>query len=78
MVWVLIKLIIDDEINTNQRNLNISAIIWFYLNQTEPNVKETDYIAIKFAEGEMTAEEFAPYKEQRHAWRQRINELEKE
>lgn len=36
----------------------------------------TDYQAIKFAEGEMTAEEFAPIKEQRSIWRMQINKLE--
>jgi hypothetical protein len=38
---------------------------------------ETDYQAIKYAEGEITLEEYAPMKEQRKAWRSRINELEK-
>ena len=37
----------------------------------------TDYQAIKYAEGELTAEEFAPIKEQRRQWRAEINELEK-
>ena len=36
----------------------------------------TDYQAIKYAEGVMSAEEYAPVKEQRQAWRARINELE--
>jgi hypothetical protein len=36
----------------------------------------TDYKAIKFAEGEMTAEEFQPIKEQRARWRAEINSLE--
>lgn len=38
----------------------------------------TDYQAIKFAEGELSAEEFAPIKEQRKAWRAEINQLETE
>ena len=37
----------------------------------------TDYQAIKYAEGELTAEEFEPIKEQRRQWRAEINELEK-
>lgn len=37
---------------------------------------KTDYQAIKFAEGEMTAKEFAPVKAQRAAWRAEINEIE--
>ena len=36
----------------------------------------TDYQAIKFAEGELTAEEYEPIKEQRKQWRQQINELQ--
>ena len=37
---------------------------------------ESDYKAIKYAEGEITEEEYAPIKEQRRAWRVEINELE--
>ncbi len=39
-------------------------------------LKATDYQAIKFAEGELTAEEFAPAKAQRKLWRDEINALE--
>lgn len=39
-------------------------------------LSETDYRAIKYAEGEMTAQEYAETKEKRSAWRARINELE--
>lgn len=38
----------------------------------------TDYKAIKYAEGEMSASEYAPIKAERAAWRARINELEEE
>lgn len=38
----------------------------------------TDYMAIKFAEGELTAEEYAEVKEQRKAWRAEINRLQAE
>ena len=37
---------------------------------------ETDYKAIKFAEGWLTEEEYAPIKAQRQALRDKINELE--
>ena len=37
---------------------------------------DTDYQAIKFAEGLITAEEYAQTKAQRQEWRDRINELE--
>lgn len=38
----------------------------------------TDYKAIKFAEGWLTADEYEPIKSQRQSLRDRINELEKE
>lgn len=41
-------------------------------------LSDTDYQAIKFAEGQMSEEEYAPIKDQRQAWRDRINELETE
>jgi len=41
-------------------------------------LKETDYRAIKYAEGLYTENEYRPYKEQRQAYRQEINELEAE
>ncbi len=37
---------------------------------------DTDYQAIKYAEGQISEEEYAPIKEQRQAWRDKINELE--
>ena len=37
---------------------------------------ETDYQAIKYAEGQLTEEEYAPIKAQRQAWRDEINLLE--
>ena len=38
----------------------------------------TDYQAIKFTEGAMTEQEYAPIRTQRAAWRAEINELEQE
>lgn len=40
------------------------------------NLADTDYKAIKFAEGLLTAEEYEPTKVQRQAWRDEINTLE--
>lgn len=37
---------------------------------------ESNDKALKFAEGWLTAEEYAPTKAQRQQWRERINELE--
>lgn len=39
-------------------------------------LNKTDYQAIKFTEGEMPYEEYAPVKEQRRGWRKEINDLE--
>ena len=46
------------------------------IDELKKQLADTDYLAIKFAEGELTAEEFAPMKAQRKAWRAEINELE--
>lgn len=51
--------------------------------QTEINtykqlLNQTDYKCLKYAEGSLTAEDFAPVHAQREAWRARINELEEE
>lgn len=40
------------------------------------NLTDTDYKAIKFAEGLLTAEEYEPTKVQRQAWRDEVNTLE--
>lgn len=37
---------------------------------------DTDYKAIKYAEGLITAEDYAATKAQRQAWREQINALE--
>lgn len=39
---------------------------------------ESDYRAIKYAEGEYTESYYQPFKEQRRAWRDEINQLEEE
>lgn len=39
-------------------------------------LRATDYKAIKFAEGELTAEEYEEIRLQRKAWREHINMLE--
>lgn len=44
--------------------------------QLKERLAETDYQAIKFAEGELSAEDYAEMKAQRAAWRAEINRLE--
>lgn len=44
--------------------------------QLKAQLAETDYKAIKFAEGWISAEEYAPIKAERQRIRNKINELE--
>lgn len=39
-------------------------------------LSQTDYKAIKYAEGLITEEEYAPIKAQRQLWRDEINRIE--
>lgn len=41
-------------------------------------LSNTDYQAIKYAEGVLSEEEYAPVKSKRQEWRNEINELEEE
>ena len=46
--------------------------------ELKQKLQETDYKAIKYAEGELSSEEYAETKAQRRAWREEINKLEEE
>ena len=46
------------------------------ISELKAKLAETDYQAIKFAEGWTTADDYAPIKALRNSWRARINELE--
>lgn len=46
--------------------------------ELKKNLSNTDYKAIKYAEGLISEEEYAEIKASRQAWRDEINELEKE
>lgn len=46
------------------------------INSLKAKLAQTDYQAIKYAEGLIPEAEYAPIKAQRQAWRARINELE--
>ena len=48
------------------------------INELKAKLRDTDYQATKYSEGWFTEEEYAPIKAQRQAWRDRINELEKQ
>lgn len=46
------------------------------INELKYKLLCTDYQAIKYAEGELSFEDYYPIKEQRRAWRNEINSLE--
>lgn len=56
----------------NVRNIRRRVI------ELKRNLTNTDYQAIKYAEGLLTEEQYAPIKAQRQAWRDEINQLENE
>lgn len=41
-------------------------------------LRDSDYKLFKYQDGDLTEEEYAPIKAQRHAWRAEINQLEAE
>ncbi len=57
--------------------MNENAIlIQAEITQLKENLSDTDYAAIKIAEGVATADDYADVLVQRQAWRDRINALE--
>lgn len=56
--------------------MNEKIKIGFKISELKNNLYQTDYQAIKFFEGYLTEEEFAPIKTQRQEWRNEINRLE--
>lgn len=48
----------------------------YEIRQLKQKLSDTDYQAIKYAEGELSAEEYEAAKALRRTWRARINELE--
>ena len=52
--------------------------IWDQIYNLKGLLASTDYQAIKFAEGQISAEDYEPIKQQRQAWRNQINQLEAE
>ena len=46
--------------------------------QLKKQLSDTDYKAIKYAEGQLTEEEYSPIRSQRAEWRARINKLQED
>lgn len=55
----------------NEEEINQQKIL-----QLKEELRKTDYEALKFAEGQISEEEYAPIKQKRQAWRDEINILE--
>ena len=63
-----------EKYNTRKQKLLIEPQII----ELKQKLADTDYKAIKYAEGAISEEEYAPIKQQRQAWRDEINELEEQ
>jgi hypothetical protein len=50
----------------------------YKIEELKHRLEETDYKAIKYAEGLISEEEYAETRALRQSWRDEINELEKE
>lgn len=48
------------------------------IEELKQNLKDTDYKAIKYAEGQISEQDYASIKTLRQAWRDEINELERQ
>lgn len=58
--------------NQNKQKLQIKSRI----QELKQNLTNTDYQAIKYAEGQLSESEYDPIKAQRQSWRDEINQLE--
>ncbi len=62
--------------DTFERNGN--QALTFKIHELKEKLRNTDYMAIKYGEGELTLAEYTPVKEQRRAYRAEINRLQTE
>ena len=58
--------------------MNSDVSVEAQINELKEKLRETDYQAIKYAEGLISEEDYAPAKKKRQEWRDKINELESE
>lgn len=71
------NVIVDIIINENAKQLNAQIeAIKKEINALKQKLTDTDYKALKYVEGQISEEEYAPIKAERQAWRDEINELE--
>lgn len=64
------SVVIDEPFNAEKANIEAE------INTLKHELAKTDYQAIKYAEGWLSEEEYAPIKAHRQSLRDRINELE--
>ena len=55
---------------------SVSQIAIREINFLKEELSKTDYQAIKYAEGQISEEDYAPMKAKRQGWRDEINQLE--
>ena len=68
-------MLITKELWITQRPIRIRQI---RINELKTLLEESDYKAIKYAEGLISEEEYAPIKQERQSYRAEINQLEAE
>ena len=59
-------------------NMSLFDTTEYEIGSLKRQLEETDYIAIKYAEGWISDEDYAPTKAMRQRWRDEINRLEAE
>ena len=64
------KLVFEKDANVDKINSQLQIA------KLKQKLQETDYKAIKYAEGVLTKEEYEPIKKERQALRDKINQLE--
>lgn len=60
------------------QRMNSEVSVEAQINELKEKLRETDYQAIKYAEGLITKTNYLAIKNQRQEWRNKINELEGE
>ena len=68
--------LIKDEVNNIGFYKLVKTDELIEIEELKQRLVNTDYQAIKYAEGHITEEEYESIKEARQSWRNRINELE--
>ena len=69
--------VVDGKVVAVERVITEEEKAQMRITELKQLLANTDYQAIKYAEGQTTAEDYEPIKAQRQAWRNEINELEK-